>query len=542
MPVRMAERKLLPMISRNSISTRMQKPAASAEETKLRRSLRLLLLIAAFSAAFSPTVLAIYIQRVGGSERFFPAPVFHVVVINLAIAFSAFATYVAYRAYRTSGKPFLKWLLLGMISFTVIYFPHGFLTTVALDAGNPWVFLLFGPSSRLVLAACFLAASLSYGRPSQFADQKTAPRTVIGWALVCIVICLAVFALAWSPIAHERAVRWSMEICAMALLASSVGVLWFRGGRNSFSQTFMVVQIVFIQSSFAFLSAPMWSHSWWFAHVIYASGFLLLTYQVATVYIGGISFEDVFSTTELLEDVREANQRYERSNRDLSQFAHTVSHDLQAPLRRMGSFVELAEEGIQDVSVPEEVHYYMSVIRENATQLRALVTRILELSSVGSKALDFTPVPLSELLNEVAELFQKDLNDIKGICEVAKELPTVCGDRILLFELFQNLIQNAIKYRSADRPLCISISARPEGRGWIIDVADNGRGFNMADAKKAFQMLSRLHASDTSGTGAGLAICTRIADRHGGRIDVDAEPDGGATFHVHLPTKQTGSA
>jgi len=510
-------------------------PAASLEQTKFRHSVRALLLVAAVAVACSPTFLGFYIQQTGGYERLAPAPVFHVVVIMLAIGLSAFATYVAYRAYQVSGKPFQKWLLLGMVSFTVIYSPHGFLTTIALDLGNPWLFLLFGPASRLFLAVCFLLASLSYSQEPAPPVRSHAALVVGQWMVLCLAACACVAVVALSPIAHERNLRWAMEFGSMGLLALSIAALWFRGGRGGFSQTFMVVQLLFIQSSLAFLFAPMWSHSWWFAHIIYAGGFLLLTYQVAAMYFGGVAFEEVFSTTELLENLRHANQRYERSNRDLSMFAHTVSHDLQAPLRRMNNFVDLAEEGIKGTPVPEEVHYYMQVIRDSSTQLRALVTRILELSSVGSKKLEITDIDMNKLMQDIKALFQSELDRTGASWKVDEQLPMIRGDRILLFQVFQNLIQNAIKYRSPERSLAIAISARQDGKDWVFDVADNGRGFDMSEAKKAFQMLYRLHAADTSGTGAGLAICTRIIDRHGGKIDVDAKTNEGATFHVRLP-------
>ncbi|MEN8720575.1 MAG: ATP-binding protein [Oceanococcaceae bacterium] len=506
---------------------------ATAAPNRLHAVVRLSVIAVLIVAAVSPTVLTLYLRAEGGLERMALAPDFHVVAISLAIAFSAFVTYVAYRAYLESGKLFQKWLLWGLVAFTVIYAPHGFLTNVAVDTGNPWVFLLYGPASRLVLGLCWLMAALRYGRVTAAPSAAAMRRATAIWVGGCVLLCLGVYGLAVSPLAGERWVRWSMEIGAVVALALSMVILLTRRASGQFIVTLAIVEFIFIQASIAFMGTMAWSHLWWYAHIIFAAGFLLLSYQVATVYLSGIAFEHALSQGELLRKLSEANVRYQRSNQELSQFAHLVSHDLQAPLRRIASFIDLTEEELGP-RANAHIRTYLDFIRDSAGSLRALVQRILDLSSAESRPLEWSAVDLNGVLDDVMALFAEDAQKLDARIE-HDDLPTVRGDRMLLTQVFQNLLQNAIKYRRPEVPLRVRVYAQPRGAWWQIAVADNGRGFDMSQAEKAFQMLTRLHGEEVSGSGAGLAICNRIVKRHGGHIDVTAAVDQGATFQVLLP-------
>lgn len=478
---------------------------------------------------FSPSAFTVYLHYVGGTQLLARAPNFHVFIILAAIGFSAVVSFMTLRSYQRSGKSFEKWLLLGLLSFTIIYAPHGFLTNIAAD--NIWLFILYGPASRMVMGACFFVAVLQYGRPGT-ATPRTS-RVVTAWTAACVVFSLLIAAIALSPIAGERYVRWSMEFAAIGLFIATIVTMVIRNMRSQMMITFGCALALFCQSSFAFLQAPAWSHVWWYAHLVFAAGFSLLSFQVARVYHSTSTFEDIFSQEELLEKLRVANDNYRRSNEQLSTFAHLVSHDLQAPLRRVSSFVELLIEGLP-AETAQEREQYVHVIHSNTAQMRALISGILELSSVDRSELQRQPVDLNTLLNEVFELFSDDF-ETTGSTWHAERLPVVSGDQALLFQVFQNLVQNALKYRAPERPMHVDVRAFPDGRFWRIDVADNGMGFDSAKKDTVFQMLGRLHGENISGTGAGLAICCRIIQRHCGRMDAIAEPDRGATFQVFLP-------
>ncbi len=479
----------------------------------------------------SPTALTLYLDQTSGTKLFAKAPNFHVFIISVAIGFSAFVSYMTMRSYQRSGRAFEKWLLLGLLSFTLIYAPHGFLTNIAGD--NIWLFILYGPASRLVMGACLLVAVVMYGQKAGTVGNLRTGRMLTIWTGICIALCLGVAALATSSIAGERYVRWSLEFTAIGFFVTALVVLAVRRTHSQMMVTYGVALALFLQSSLAFLFAPAWSHSWWYAHLIFGAGFGLLSYQVALIYRHTGSFEDIFSQEELLEKLRVANENYQRSNKELSNFAHMVSHDLKAPLRRMSTFIELLLEDLE----PEQARKYadyVDVIQKNSTQMHNLIGGILELSTVDRSELQLKKVDLNVLVNEVRELFNNDLAEIGATC-VIDELPTVAGDNTLLFQVFQNLIQNAIKYRNKERPLKIGIHAMLTNGYWRIDVTDNGMGFEMSQRDTVFQMLGRLHGEDISGTGAGLAICIKIIERHGGHMDAIAEPDKGATFQVFLP-------
>ncbi len=484
-------------------------------------------------ALMSPSALTWYLYQYHGAELRMHAPNFHVFIILVAIGFSAVVSFMTWRSYQRSGKRFEKWLLLGLLSFTIIYAPHGFLTNVAAD--NIWLFILYGPASRMVMGACFLIAVLQYGRPAVPTAKQ--PRLLPAWVAACVAFSVLIAVVALSPIAGERYVRWSMEFTAIGLFIGAIGALVIRGMHSHMMITFGCALALFCQSSFAFLHAPAWTHSWWYAHLIFAGGFSLLSFQVARVYRSTATFEDIFSQEELLDRLRVANENYRRSNEHLSNFAHLVSHDLQAPLRRVSSFVDVLVEGLNPESAQEH-EYCIRVIQSNTAQMRALITGILELSTVDRSELEQKTVDLNDVVDDVFELFSGDF-ETTGSTRNRENLPVVQGDPALLFQVFQNLIQNALKYRAPERPLHVDVRASADGNFWRIDVTDNGMGFDPAKKDTVFQMLGRLHGENISGTGAGLAICRRIAERHGGRIDVVAQPDRGASFQVFLPRQKT---
>ena len=152
---------------------------------------------------------------------------------------------------------------------------------------------------------------------------------------------------------------------------------------------------------------------------------------------------------------------------------------------------------------------------------------------MGSGDEERRAIDVNVLLAEVLEQLGSQVADCGGTI-VADDLPTVQGDWVQLAQLFQNLIGNSIKYRSADAPL-IRIGAEQQGDNWVISVADNGCGFLQEYAEQIFVVFKRLHGREFPGTGIGLAICKRIVERHGGRIWAKSAPGEGATFYFTLP-------
>lgn len=498
----------------------------------LAHSYTIALLIA---AVLAPSALGWYLYQGHGNSEFFRAPVFHEIVIAIAIGFSALVSYFTFRCYQQTGKGFLLWLLYGFVAFTIIYAPHGFLTRAAED--NIWLFILYGPASRLVMTACFLVAILQFGKESH-PDTERGPLRLLSFALICALICLLVAWLATSPVAGERALRWSMELLAIAFCLSAVAILWYRRIDYYLMLIYGAALMLFAQSSLTFMFTPAWSHLWWYAHLIFAAGFALISYGVAKAFRHTGSFEDVYSQEDLMTQLREAVANYQRSNEELSHFAHLVSHDLKAPMRQLSTYVDFIQEDLSP-EPDSEISCHLRQIDKSATRMRQLIDGLLALSSAERSPINLQTVDMNELMTEARDMFSTPLAECGGTLHW-ENLPSIEADHHLLFEVFQNLIQNAIKYRSPERPLHIDISCRQQGDAWRFDIADNGSGFDSSHKDTVFQLFGRLHSEDISGSGAGLAICSKILQRHGGSMDVDAEVGRGSTFSVFLPRKLPG--
>ena len=239
-------------------------------------------------------------------------------------------------------------------------------------------------------------------------------------------------------------------------------------------------------------------------------------------------------TIELEDRVAARTAELERSNEELEQFAFVVSHDLQEPLRTITGFLGLLETRSRDKLDDKERSYLRHVVG-GAERMRHLIADLLEYSRVGTQGRELEPVDTGRVLDEVVEGLLALLESSGGRIERG-ELPTVHGDPLLLAQLFQNLLGNALKFRGESAPQ-VRVEARwSEGR-WELSVRDNGIGFPPDQADRIFQVFQRLHGRDAyPGTGIGLAICRRIVRRHGGWIWAESEPGEGTTFLFTLPS------
>jgi signal transduction histidine kinase/HAMP domain-containing protein len=244
-------------------------------------------------------------------------------------------------------------------------------------------------------------------------------------------------------------------------------------------------------------------------------------------------------------EVRSANEalrihtiKLEQSNRDLEDFAHVASHDLQEPLRKIQTFADLV------MTIPQEscdvrMRDYLERMQGAAARMQSLVQDLLRYSRVSSKAEPFTRI----YLRNTAEEAVTDLTVVRaetGARIEIEDLPEVTADRVQMRQLFQNLIGNALKYRSEREPVVrVHDASSPSDLFWEIHVQDNGIGFDEEYLDKIFKPFQRLHgrSSPYPGTGMGLAICRRIVERHGGSITARSKPGEGATFIVRLPKK-----
>jgi PAS domain S-box-containing protein len=240
------------------------------------------------------------------------------------------------------------------------------------------------------------------------------------------------------------------------------------------------------------------------------------------------------------EAIRAANAELERtveelrrSNLDLQQFGYVASHDLQEPLRAVSGCVQVLKKRYQgrlDSRADELIGHTI----DGVGRMQSLIDDLLSYSRVGTGGNAFEPSDCNEVLNKALANLEVTIEET-GVVVTREQLPVVIADAAQLTQLFQNLISNAIKFRS-QQPPTIHVAVRRDKGLWIFSVKDNGIGMQRQYFQRIFVIFQRLHTrTEYPGTGIGLAICKKIVERHGGRIWVESEPGQGTTFSFSIP-------
>jgi PAS domain S-box-containing protein len=234
--------------------------------------------------------------------------------------------------------------------------------------------------------------------------------------------------------------------------------------------------------------------------------------------------------------LREAHEELKRSNSELEQFAYVASHDLQEPLRMVSSYTQLLLRRFGE-RFDGDSREFMGYIVDGAARMKQLIEDLLAYSRVGTRSKDFREVPVEEALRRAVSNLRAAIEET-GAAVSWDALPSVLADDTQLTQLFQNLIGNALKFRSASVPrIHVFVSAK-EGQ-WHFMVRDNGIGIEPPYFERIFMVFQRLHnKAEYPGTGIGLAICKKVVERHGGRIWVESRPGEGSAFHFTLPKVQ----
>lgn len=225
-------------------------------------------------------------------------------------------------------------------------------------------------------------------------------------------------------------------------------------------------------------------------------------------------------------------EELKKSNAELQQFAYVASHDLQEPLRMISSYMSLLERRYKD-KLDSKALEYIGFAVNGASRMKDLIDDLLQYSRIGSTAKNFERVEMSQLIRDVIDDLQQAISESGTELKIC-DAPPVMGDEVQLRQLFQNLIVNAIKFRS-EKPPSIEITCSQQNTTVGFQVRDNGIGIAKDHFEKIFVIFQRLHTKEEyPGTGMGLAICKKVVERHGGRMWVESEPGSGSSFNFTL--------
>lgn len=256
-----------------------------------------------------------------------------------------------------------------------------------------------------------------------------------------------------------------------------------------------------------------------------------LLFRGRKFFIGFVT--DISPRKKAEDELKKKSEELLNSNKELEQFAYVASHDLQEPLRMVSSYVQLLERRYKD-KLDDDANDFIHYAVDGSNRMRKLINSLLEYSRVN-RVKPFEKIDANQLMQDV-------LFDLKEVIEENKAeiiidtLPEIFGDPVLIARLFQNLIGNAIKFRS-EKPPVITVSGKSANGHLLFSVKDNGIGIAREYFEKIFVIFQRLHTKDKyPGTGIGLAICKKIVERHGGKIWVESKEGQGSAFYFTLKT------
>jgi PAS domain S-box-containing protein len=245
--------------------------------------------------------------------------------------------------------------------------------------------------------------------------------------------------------------------------------------------------------------------------------------------------QDITAQKQIEKELSFRAQELARSNSELEQFAYVASHDLQEPLRMVASYTELLArryKGKMDSDADEFIGFAV----DGANRMKRLIDDLLAYSRVSTKGKDPKPTNSESSLQQALANLSVAIEENRAVV-TWDELPLVMTDESQLIQLFQNLIGNAVKFKTSEAPK-VHISAELKNNEWVFSVKDNGIGISPEFFKRIFQIFQRLHKkSEYPGTGIGLAVCKRIVERHGGEIWLESELGKGTTFYFTYPNK-----
>lgn len=261
---------------------------------------------------------------------------------------------------------------------------------------------------------------------------------------------------------------------------------------------------------------------------------------VSSVYLVGnkkviqCNIRDITARVRAEEKLKQIAKELKRSNKDLELFADVVSHDLREPLRAITGFVELLQMKYKD-KLDDKANEYIEFVMNGGRIMKNMITGLLDYSHVQSEGKRLSAVHVQASLKDAIDNLRTVITEANAVITV-DTLPTIKADANQLTHLFQNLIQNAVKFKGGQKPK-IHIGCLRQKNDWLFSVRDNGIGIDPKFNDRIFTIFHRLHSTKSryEGSGVGLAVCKRIVERHNGKIWVESEIGKGSTFFFTIP-------
>ena len=248
-------------------------------------------------------------------------------------------------------------------------------------------------------------------------------------------------------------------------------------------------------------------------------------------YMG--SCMDITETKIVKNELANQTKELLRSNEELEQFAYVASHDLQEPLRMIISYVQIIQKNIEQNNTTG-LDEFMNYVLDGTSRMQSLINDLLQFSRVNRKGSVFSVVDMNEILKIATSHLTARISENNATVTYC-DMPKVKGDTSQLIRLFQNLIDNAIKFKAPDRQPEIKISVEERAEDFVFSIKDNGIGIEDKFYNRIFVIFQRLHTrNEYAGTGIGLAVCKKIVERHGGEIWVESKRNEGSNFFFSI--------
>ena len=303
---------------------------------------------------------------------------------------------------------------------------------------------------------------------------------------------------------------------------------------ESWPETQMMIDMVKTGKSFSDVESRRYTKEGDILDVSLSTGIYL---DSAGVPVGSVNIVRDITQRKLAEEgLEDTMAELQRSNTELQQFAYVASHDLQEPLRKVQAFGNRLRAKYAE-ALDERGLDYMDRMQNAAKRMQSLINNLLTLSRITTKAQPFAQVNLADVVRGVMADLELHVERAGGHVE-AGDMPTIDADPTQMRQLLQNLINNALKFHEPEKKPVVKIHSQLMNETCKITVEDNGIGFDEKYLDRIFAVFQRLHGRGKyDGTGVGLTICQKIAERHGGSITAKSTPGHGATFIVTLPAK-----